>query len=75
MLSGVALNDGLYIMTKTERFIAATTLNIADPIQFGAEEYWCAMKVLDDMKVARKHNGEELSLVGRIKLATGNIDS
>lgn len=57
-------------MTKTEKFIAATTLNIADPIQFGAEEYWCAMKVLDDMKVARTHNGEELSLVGRIKLAT-----
>jgi hypothetical protein len=61
-------------MTETERIIAATPLNIADPVQFGAEEYWCAMKVLDDMKIPRKYKGEELSLVGRIKLATGTLD-
>lgn len=61
-------------MTPQERAIESALLNIADPIQFGAEEYWCAMKVLDDMGVPREHEGASLSLVGRIRKATNTFN-
>ena len=48
-------------------------LNIADPIQNAAEEYLCAQIILDDMGIPREHDGRILSLVGRIKKATGTF--
>lgn len=58
-------------MTKIESIIKNTPLDITDPIQFGAEEYWCAMKMLDDINVPRSSGGKILSLVGRITYAMG----
>lgn len=53
---------------QAESVIAKTLLDITDPIQFGAEEYWCAMKVLDENGVPRfdQSGKNEYSLVGRI---------
>jgi hypothetical protein len=63
------------MQTDIERCISETALDITDPIQFGAEEYWCAMKRLDALGVQREHDGETLSLVGRIDKATGTLES
>lgn len=41
-------------------------LNVADPVQHAAEEYLCAMQVLDDREIPRQLDGKTLSLVGRI---------
>lgn len=49
-----------------ESAITASPLNVADPIEFGAEEYCCAMRRLDDLGVPREHDGKVLSIVGRI---------
>jgi hypothetical protein len=47
-------------------------LNEADPIEYAASEYRCAMKYLDD--IGAPHAGAEgtLSLVGRIMAAIKN---
>lgn len=60
-------------MTKIDKFISNTPLDISDPIKFAVEEYWCAMKILDDIGAPREHEGKILSLVGRIKKATGTF--
>jgi hypothetical protein len=60
--------------SSIEQKIAETPLDVTDPIQFGAEEYWCAMRRLDDLGVPRAHNGTVLSLVGRINKATNTFD-
>ena len=52
----------------------ATALNEADPIQYGAQEYICAMKRLDALKIPRVHEEIVLSLVGRINKATDTFD-
>lgn len=59
--------------TWMEREIEKQVLNTANPIEYGAEEYWCAMKVLDDMGITRECDGQELSLVGRIRKATNSF--
>ena len=41
-------------------------LNIANPIQYAAEEYLCAQMFLDAKGISREHDGRALSLVGRI---------
>lgn len=56
--------------TWMEDAIRETPLNVSDPIQFGAEEYWCAMKLLDELGVPREYAGNTLSIVGRIRVAT-----
>jgi hypothetical protein len=63
-------------MTKNnvEKHISNTALDVTDPIQFGAEEYWCAMKRLDDLNVPREHDDKVLSLVGRINKATNTFE-
>ncbi len=60
-------------MTHVESAIEESLLNVADPIQFAAQEYWCAMKVLDTLGVPRQAVGGELSLAGRIYLAAGKM--
>jgi hypothetical protein len=41
-------------------------LNVANPVEFAAQEYLCAMKVLDDWGVPREAGDKTFSLVGRI---------
>jgi hypothetical protein len=60
-------------ISPEEQKIESTLLDIADPIQFGAEEYWCAMRRLDALEITREHEGKELSIVGRINKATGTF--
>jgi hypothetical protein len=43
-------------------------LNEADPIEFAASEYRCAMKVLDDLGIPEELDTNRLSLVGRLSL-------
>jgi len=40
-------------------------------VEHAAEEYWCAMKILDERNIPRFYEDEELSLVGRIDFAMG----
>ena len=47
------------------------SLNVANPVEYAAEEYWCAMKVLDERNIPRFYQDDELSLVGRIDFAMG----
>ena len=68
------VSDVERVVSRDEDVIASTPLDITDPIQYGAEQFWCAMRVLDDMNIPRSIDGEILSLVGRIKAATGTID-
>ena len=42
-------------------------LNEANPVEFAATEYCCAMKYLDTQGVPRRDTGRKLSLVGRIR--------
>ena len=42
--------------------------------QIYIEEYHCAMKYLDDLKIPNIFNNQELSIVGRIKYTTNNFD-
>lgn len=60
--------------TPVEEYIDGAALDATNPVYFGAEEYWCAMRRLDAMGVSRKYDGEVLSLVGRINWATGTFD-
>ena len=60
--------------SSEEKYIMATALNEADPIQYGAQEYICAMKRLDALKIPRVHEEIVLSLVGRINKATDTFD-
>jgi len=62
------------LVSHEENAIASTPLDITDPIQFGAEEYWCAMRRLDELGVPRDHKGVVLSIVGRINKATNTFD-
>ena len=41
---------------------------------FWYEEYECVTMFLDNQKVLKEINGNELSLVGRIKLYAGTFD-
>ena len=63
------------MITWIEREIEKQVLDTANPIEYGAEEYFCAMKLLDEMDVGREHNGQELTLVGRIRKATNTFIS
>ena len=60
-------------MSNIEDTIKHSLLDITDPIQFGAEEYWCAMKCLDDLGIPRKNGDNTLSIVGRIKYLTDDV--
>jgi hypothetical protein len=53
----------------SEEQLRGMTLNVANPIHYGAQEYLCAMTVLDDLKVPRNNEGKQFSLVGRINEA------
>ena len=55
----------------TERGLDKLSLNVANPVEHAAEEYWCAMKILDERNIPRFYEDEELSLVGRIDFAMG----
>lgn len=60
-------------MSKPNRNLGP--LNIADPIQYAAEEYLCAQIFLDDINVPIEYDGVALSLVGRIKTKIDHIHS
>lgn len=53
----------------TEHLLGARLLNEANPVEYAAKEYLCAMQYLDDIGKPRKDSatGRTLSLVGRIK--------
>lgn len=56
------------MISKAEKKIMEMgPLNVANPIEFAAEEYLCAMKVLDELGAPRFHQDNMLSIVGRIK--------
>jgi len=55
------------VVCVVEEYLSGELLNIADPVQYAAEEYVCAMRVLDELGVPRKDGDDEYSLVGRIK--------
>ncbi len=48
-------------------------MNIADPVEFAAEEYECAMMKLDTLQVPKELHGRTLSIVGRISYLAGEI--
>lgn len=53
----------------TEHLLGARLLNEANPVEYAAKEYLCAMQYLDDIGKPRNDSvtGRVLSLVGRIK--------
>ena len=55
----------------TEQSIEGCPLNVANPVEYAAEEYLCAMMVLDERNIPRFYQDKELSLVGRIDFAIG----
>lgn len=68
-----ARQNGLKAYTKSSKVagdLEGIILNVADQIQYAAEEYKCAMWYLDDLEVPRTitDGGETYSLVGRIQL-------
>lgn len=63
-------------MTSDEQILQSErVLNYAEPVDYGAVEFACAMRVLDDLKIPRTHNGNTLTIVGRIHLlAAKNLE-
>jgi len=55
-------------LNSSEKYIEATIIDAAHPLGHAAEEYYSAMKVLDDKNIPRedKEKTERFSLVGRI---------
>lgn len=53
----------------SEHILGARLLDEANPVEYAAKEYLCAMQYLDDIGKPRKDaiTGRTLSLVGRIK--------
>ena len=49
-----------------QKYLIGQLLNEADPIEFAASEYRCAMSRLDSVDVPTEKDGQTLSLVGRI---------
>jgi len=67
----VQINKSEYktaIIHEGKECVSFTSFEQLEKDKFQSEEFWCAMKILDDMKIPREDNeGKTYSLVGRIK--------